>query len=88
MGLAERQILIDWTRVEDLEVDHAQTRTFEYHVVKDPSAERVMLTIKCFNAEAETVRLDPTVIPNAADPDSYPEIANRRVRHLYSNGMI
>ncbi len=88
MTLADRQILIDWTRVEDLEVDDRETRSFEYHVVRDMSAERVTLTIKCFNESAETVRLDPTVIPNAADPDSYPEIASRRVRHLYSNGMI
>ena len=46
------------------------------------------LTIKCFNNAAQTVRLDPTMISGAADPESYPEIASRRVRHLYSTGAI
>ena len=86
--IAERQILRDWTRVENYVVDEREQRTFEYHVVKDLDAERLTLTIKCFNDKARTVRLDPTVIPANADPETYKDIAGRRVRHLYSNGMI
>ncbi len=88
MQLAQRQILVDWTRVENYVVDSDERRTFEFHVVRDVAAETVTLTIKCFNDEAKTVRLDPTVIPANADPDSYTDIAERRVAHLYSNGMI
>lgn len=88
MEIANRQILKDWTRVDEFPVDERERRTFEYHVVKDTTAERVTLTIKCFNEEAETIRLDPTVIPSGSDPDSYPQLAERRVRQLYSNGRI
>lgn len=87
-AIAERQILQDWTRVENFLVDDEQKRTFEYHVVRDVAAERVTLTIKCFNEAAETVRLDPTDISSSADPESYPDLAGRRVRHLYSIGRI
>ena len=86
--LAKRQILKDWTRVEDFPVDERERRNFEYHVVKDVTAERITLTIKCFNEEAETIRLDPTVIPTSSDPESYPDLAERRVRALYSSGRI
>lgn len=88
LAIAERQILLDWTRVEDFLVDEGQKRTFEYHVVRDVSAERVTMTIKCFNDAAETVRLDPSDISSSADPESYPDIAGRRIRHLYSVGRI
>jgi len=88
LAIAERQILQDWTRVEDFTLDDGQRRTFEFHVVRDVTAERVTLTIKCFNAAAETVRLDPTVISSSADPGCYEDLAGRRVRQLYSNGMI
>jgi len=86
--LANRKILKDWTRVDEFPVDERERRTFEYHVVEDMTAERVTLTIKCFNDESETIRLDPTVIPSGSDPDSYPQLAERRVRQLYSNGRI
>jgi len=88
VDLAKRQILKDWTRVEGFPVDERERRNFEYHVVKDVTAERVTLTIKCFNEEAATVRLDPTVIPTSSDPTSYSDLAERRVRQLYSNGRI
>lgn len=88
MRIAERQILIDWTRVDDFAVDEAEMRSFEYHVVKDVEAQRVTLTIKCFDQEAKIVRLDPTIISNQSDPDSYPDLAGKRVRQLYTNGRI
>jgi len=86
--LANKEILKDWTRVENFPVDEREHRNFEYHVVKDVAAERIMLTIKCFNEEAETVRLDPTVISETADPENFTDIAERRVRQLYSDGRI
>jgi len=88
LAIAERQILQDWTRVEDFLVDAGEKRTFEYHVVRDVAAQRVTMTIKCFNEAKETVRLDPTDISSSADPESYPDLAGRRVRHLYSVGRI
>ena len=88
MELANKQILLDWTRVENFPVGDREHRNFEYHVVRDIAAERIMLTIKCFNEEAETVRLDPTVIPQASDPSSFTDFAERRVRQLYSDGRI
>lgn len=88
MELANKQILQDWVRVENFPVADCEHRNFEYHVVKDIAAERVMLTIKCFNDDAETVRLDPTVIPTSSDPSSFTDIAERRVRQLYSDGRI
>jgi hypothetical protein len=86
--LPQRQVLQDWTRVEDLEVDSSQKRSFEYHVVEDVVAERIMLTIKCLDGRSRTVRLDPTVLATDADPSSFIEIAERRVRQLYDKGMI
>jgi len=86
--LANKEILKDWTRVENFPVDEREHRNFEYHVVKDVAAERIMLTIKCFNEDAETVRLDPTVISATADPENFTDIAERRVRQLYSDGRI
>jgi hypothetical protein len=86
--LANRQILKDWTRVENFPVDDREHRDFEFHVVKDVTAERITLTIKCFNEESETVRLDPTVIPETSDPETFAHLAERRVRQLYSDGRI
>lgn len=74
--------------MEDFPVDEGERRNFEYHVVKDVAAERITLTIKCFNEEAATVRLDPTEIPVSSDPATYSDLAERRVRQLYSNGRI
>ena len=88
MELANKEILKDWTRVENFPVADQVLRNFEFHVVKDVAAERTMLTIKCFNEEAETVRLDPTVIADAADPETFTDIAEKRVRQLYSDGRI
>jgi hypothetical protein len=34
------------------------------------------------------VRLDPTVISATADPENFTDIAERRVRQLYSDGRI
>ena len=92
--LAHRQIIVDWTRVEDFAVDEQELRSFEYHVVKDMDAQRVTLTIKCFDQEAKTVRLDPTIISDnddvsaGEDPCIYSDLAGRRVRQLYCTGMI
>jgi len=86
--LANRQILKDWTRIENFPVDDREHRDFEFHVVKDVIAERITLTIKCFNEDAQTVRLDPTVISETADPENFTDIAERRVRQLYSDGRI
>ena len=88
MELANRQILKDWTRIENFPVDDREHRDFEFHVVKDVIAERITLTIKCFNEDAQTVRLDPTVISETADPENFTDIAERRVRQLYSDGRI
>lgn len=88
MELANKEILKDWTRVENFLVGEREHRNFEYHVVKDVAAERTMLTIKCFNEAAETVRLDPMVIAETSDPENFSDIAERRVRQLYSDGRI
>ncbi len=61
------KVLQDWIRVEDLEVEAGEHRTYEFHVVQDPQVGRVTLTIKCLDGKQQTVRLDPTVIN--ANPD-------------------
>jgi len=86
--VSSRNILQDWTRVEDLEVGEREFRSYEYHVVEDTETARVTLTIKCFNAQAQTVRLDPCDVDRASDPDTYSDLAERRVRQLYDNGKI
>jgi hypothetical protein len=86
--LANKEILKDWTRVENFPVDDREHRDFEFHVVKDIAAKRIMLTIKCFNEDSQTVRLDPTVISETSDPEAFTDIAQRRVRQLYSDGRI
>ena len=87
--LKRRQIIQDWTRVEDYEVGKSEYRTFEYHVVSDENAERMTLTIKCLDADATTVRrLDPNDVAPDTDHGSYGDIAGKRVKQLFINGMI
>ncbi len=87
--LRRRQIIQDWTRVEDFEVASSEYRTFEYHVVADESTERITLTIKCLNADATTVRrLDPNELSPGTDHGSYEAIAAKRVKQLFVNGKI
>ncbi len=86
--VVHRQIVQDWTLVEDLEVDSSQLRSFEYHVVEDLDDARRTLTIKCLDPQARTVRLDPTLLATDADPASFSDIARRRVRQLYLKGRI
>jgi len=74
--------------VEDFEVDAGEHRTYEFHVVQDPQVGRVTLTIKCLDGEEKTIRLDPTVIGSNPDRSDFPRLAERRIRHLYSTGMI
>ena len=83
-----KEIIQDWTKVEDLPVGDTETRSFEYHVVADEETQRVVLTIKCYNAEARTVRLDPSDVQRADHPDEYLHLAERRVKQLFVNGMI
>ena len=85
--LQQSEVLQDWIRVEALEVDAGEHRTYEFHVVQDPVVGRVTLTIKLLDGEEKTIRLDPTVI-NPAEDEAYDYIAERRVRHLYHKGMI
>lgn len=80
------EVLQDWIRVENYEVDAGELRTYEFHVVRDQEAGRMTLTIKCLDSDENTVRLDPTVL-NTGD-SSYPEIAERRIRRLYTLGLI
>ena len=68
-ALQSRKIVQDWIRVEDFAVSNSESRTFEYHVVSERDSERIVLTIKCFDAEAHTVRLDP----NALSADTHAE---------------
>jgi hypothetical protein len=86
------KVLQDWIRVEDLEVEAGEHRTYEFHVVQDPQVGRVTLTIKCLDGrldgKEQTVRLDPTVINAHPDRFDFPQLAERRIRHLYAKGMI
>lgn len=86
--IAAKEIIADWTRVEALEVDSRVFKTYEFHVVTDRETARTMLTIKIYNEENHTVRLDPTDISRIMDQKDYHAIAERRVRALYSNGLI
>ena len=80
------QVLQDWIRVEDYEVDAGEVRTFEFHVVQDEDGGRVTLTIKCLDDEDNTVRLDPIVM--ATVQASFPQLAERRIKRLYDMGLI
>ena len=87
--LNRRQIIQDWTRVEDCQVGDSEYRTFEYHVVTDETTERMTLTIKCLDADATTVRrLDPNDLEPGTDNGRYEDIATKRVKHLFVSGMI
>ncbi len=85
---AQREIIRDWTRVADFEVADREVRTYEFHVVADPVAERTIMTIKIFNDEDRTVRLDPVDVDRDQAPDAYDRLAERRVRRLYDTGLI
>lgn len=80
------EVLQDWIRVEDYEVEAGEVRTFEFHVVRDQDGRRVTMTIKCLDHEENTVRLDPTVLATA--DVSFPDLAERRIRRLYQMGLI
>ena len=80
------QVLQDWIRVEDYEVDAGEVRTYEFHVVQDEEGGRVTLTIKCLDTEEKTIRLDPTVLQTA--DTIYPQVAERRIQRLYALGLI
>ena len=84
--MRQLEVLQDWIRVENYQVDAGEVRTYEFHVVRDEAHGRVTLTIKCLDCEENTVRLDPTVL-NPGD-HAFPEIAERRIRRLYSLGLI
>jgi len=85
---AQREIIRDWTRVADFEVADQNFRTFEFHVVADPVAKRTILTIKIFNEEHRTVRLDPVDVDRGQEPQVYEHLAERRVKLLYASGLI
>ena len=87
-ALQHRQIVQDWIRVEDFEVASSEYRTFEYHVVAEEESERVVLTIKCFDSDAQTVRLDPNALAADTEESAFADIATRRVKQLFANGMI
>ena len=74
--------------MEDLEVEAGEHRTYEFHVVQDRQVGRVTLTIKCLDGKEKTIRLDPTVINANPDQFDFPELAERRIRQLYTKGMI
>ena len=85
--MQQREVLQDWVRVTDFEVDAGEHRTYEFHVVQDPEVGITTLTIKLLDGDEKTIRLDPTVIREGHE-EAYAQIAERRVRHLYSQGMI
>lgn len=80
------QVLQDWIRVEDYEVDAGELRTYEFHVVQNDEGGRVTLTIKCLDDDDNTIRLDPMVIGSA--DASFPQLAERRIKRLYAMGLI
>lgn len=85
---AQREIIRDWIRVSDFEVADENFRTYEYHVVADLVTERTIMTIKIFNEENRTVRLDPVDVAQDQEPHEYETLAGRRVKRLYANGLI
>ncbi len=87
--LQRRQIILDWTRVEDFEVATAEFRSFEYHVVASENPERLTLTINCLDPKAgEARRLDPNEVAPGTDQVGYADIAGRRMKQLYLDGAI
>ena len=83
-----RRIIQDWIRVERLEVDNDEYRSFEYHVVEDTQTARTILTIKLYREDDMTVRLDPSDVDAGVDAEVYNQVAENRVRHLYAHGVI
>ena len=83
--MGNRQIIQDWTRIDDFKVDDDIYRSFEYHVVSVPEQERTILTIKLYREDDLTVRLDPSDIESNVDFNAF---AERRVRYLYARGVI
>ncbi len=86
MKVQRFEVLQDWIRVENYEVDAGELRTYEFHVVRDEEGRRVTLTIKCLDSQNNTVRLDPTVL--FSSEASFPELAQRRIKRLYALGLI
>ena len=84
--MRQMQVLQDWIRVENYQVAAGELRTYEFHVVRDEEHGRVTLTIKCLDSDENTIRLDPTVL-NAGE-SAFPEIAERRMKRLFSLGLI
>ena len=80
------EVLQDWIRVENYQVDAGEVRSYEFHVVRDEEQDRITLTIKCLDGDENTIRLDPTVL-NPGDY-KFPEMAERRIRRLYTLGLI
>lgn len=80
------EVLQDWIRVENHQVDAGEMRTYEFHVVRDEEGGRVTLTIKCLDSHEKTVRLDPTVL--SAGQSEFLKIAERRIQRLYAKGLI
>lgn len=80
------QVLQDWIRVENYEVDAGEVRSYEFHVVRDEQGGRVTLTIKCLDSDENTIRLDPTVL--SSPEASFPQVAERRIKRLYNLGLI
>jgi hypothetical protein len=80
------QVLQDWIRVENYEVDAGEFRTYEFHVVRDEEGGRITLTIKCLDSDENTIRLDPTVLNSPES--SFPRVAERRIKRLYNLGLI
>ncbi len=86
--ITAKEIIADWTRVDALEVASKEFRSYEFHVVSDRETDRTMLTIKIYNEANHTVRLDPTDVSRMLGESDFYAIAERRVRTLYSNGLI
>lgn len=86
--LSQRQVLKDWTRVDDFEVANGEFRTFEYHVVALGDAKRTILTIKLYREDDMTIRLDPSDIEPSVNEERYVTLAEKRVRQLFINGTI
>jgi hypothetical protein len=86
--MIQRRILQDWTRVDDFQVDGGEFRSYEYHVVADDENDRVTLTIRVYREKEKSFRLDPSDFDGSSDHPSYAAFAERRVKHLYSCGLI
>jgi hypothetical protein len=87
--LSQREVVQEWTRVEDYPVDRKEVRTFEYRVVSiSDTPRRTVLTIKLYRGGDCTIRLDPSEVSAGGNADTYTRFAERRVRYLYDCGKI